>query len=95
MGDVLLLVQGELQRGSCVELILMIVICRQDCTAISNARATGCERSVCAVYSCFDGYVVSPDRLSCVKRGTATPATPITAVTMGDQVILGDVPLTT
>jgi len=61
----------------------------QDCTSISNARATGCEAGSCLVYSCFDGYVVSPDRATCVKKGTATPATPITAITV-DQQVLGD-----
>lgn len=52
----------------------------QDCSLIANARATGCETGSCAVYSCYDGYVVSPDRQTCVKKGTATPATPITAI---------------
>ena len=52
----------------------------QDCSTIANARATGCESSSCIVYSCYDGYVVSPDRSTCVKKGTTTPATPITAV---------------
>ncbi|WVQ97100.1 hypothetical protein IAU59_004210 [Kwoniella sp. CBS 9459] len=57
----------------------------QDCSLISNARATGCEAGSCQVYSCFDGYVVSPDRQTCVKKGTITPATPITAVTVDGQ----------
>lgn len=52
----------------------------QDCSEITNARATGCESGVCAVYSCFDGYVVGPDRKTCVKKGTFTPPTPVTAV---------------
>ncbi|KAL7425067.1 Protein cpl1 [Cryptotrichosporon argae] len=52
----------------------------QDCTAIPNTRATGCEASSCVVYSCKEGYVVAPDRQTCVRRGTATPATPVTAV---------------
>lgn len=51
----------------------------QDCSIIPNARATGCENSQCRVYSCFDGYVVSPDRGSCVKKGSTTPAVPVTA----------------
>ncbi|ORY34836.1 hypothetical protein BCR39DRAFT_133020 [Naematelia encephala] len=63
----------------------------QDCSSIANARATGCESGSCAVYSCFDGYVVSPDRSTCVKKGTATPATPITAITVdGQQVLAGE-----
>ncbi|WWC66552.1 uncharacterized protein I206_100455 [Kwoniella pini CBS 10737] len=62
----------------------------QDCSLISNARATGCESGTCQVYSCFDGYVVSPDRQTCVKKGTTTPATPITAIGLedDDQVVL-------
>ncbi|WWC58431.1 uncharacterized protein I303_100971 [Kwoniella dejecticola CBS 10117] len=62
----------------------------QDCSLIANARATGCEAGTCQVYSCFDGYVVSPDRQTCVKKGTTTPATPITAVGLedADQVVL-------
>ncbi|WVQ85323.1 hypothetical protein IAT38_007488 [Cryptococcus sp. DSM 104549] len=69
----------------------------QDCSLIANARATGCEAGACQVYSCFEGFVVSPDRGACVKKGTATPATPITAVGVdgepeaeaGAQVVLG------
>ncbi|KAK8865822.1 hypothetical protein IAR55_000970 [Kwoniella newhampshirensis] len=67
----------------------------QDCSTIVNARATGCESGQCRVYSCFEGYVVSPDRTTCVKKGTATPATPITAIVSDseaghdDQIILG------
>ncbi|WRT63985.1 uncharacterized protein IL334_000912 [Kwoniella shivajii] len=62
----------------------------QDCSLISNAKATGCESGTCQVYSCFDGYVVSSDRQTCVKKGTMTPATPITAVGIDDpnQVVL-------
>ncbi|OCF55621.1 hypothetical protein L486_07106 [Kwoniella mangroviensis CBS 10435] len=66
----------------------------QDCSLIANARATGCESGTCQVYSCFDGYVVSPDRQTCVKKGTTTPATPITAIGLesedggGDQIVL-------
>ncbi|WWC86095.1 uncharacterized protein L201_000966 [Kwoniella dendrophila CBS 6074] len=56
----------------------------QDCSLISNARATGCESGTCQVYSCYDGYVVSPDRQTCVKKGTITPATPVTAIGMED-----------
>ncbi|WWD17993.1 hypothetical protein CI109_102439 [Kwoniella shandongensis] len=52
----------------------------QDCTTILNARATGCEFGTCQVYSCFEGYVVSPDRTTCVKKGSMTPATPVTAI---------------
>ncbi|WVR05767.1 hypothetical protein IAU60_002792 [Kwoniella sp. DSM 27419] len=65
----------------------------QDCSTINNAKATGCEAGVCQVYSCFDGYVVTPDRQSCVKKGTITPATPVTAVNIDDlqpdQVVMG------
>ncbi|ODN84379.1 hypothetical protein L202_00340 [Cryptococcus amylolentus CBS 6039] len=57
----------------------------QDCSLISNARATGCESGSCQVYSCFEGYVVSPDRKTCVKKGTATPATPVTAINIEDE----------
>lgn len=53
----------------------------QDCSTIANARATGCEGGSCQVYSCFDGYVVSPDRQTCVKKGTVIPPTPVTAFT--------------
>ncbi|WWC99519.1 hypothetical protein V866_006422 [Kwoniella sp. B9012] len=66
----------------------------QDCSLIANARATGCESGTCQVYSCFDGYVVSPDRQTCVKKGTITPATPVTAIGLeseqdgGDQIVL-------
>jgi len=67
----------------------MALTVRQDCSEIANARATGCESGKCAVYSCFDGYVVSPDRQSCVKKGTVQPATPVTAVTMDvDQLVM-------
>lgn len=65
------------------------ILSRQDCSSIANARATGCEAGSCTVYSCFDGYVVSPDRLTCVKKGSATPATPVTAINV-DQTVLGD-----
>ncbi|WVW82124.1 hypothetical protein I302_104129 [Kwoniella bestiolae CBS 10118] len=65
----------------------------QDCSLIANARATGCESGSCAVYSCYDGYVVSPDRQTCVKKGTTTPATPVTAIGLEsedeDQVVMG------
>ncbi|WVQ62359.1 uncharacterized protein L199_000499 [Kwoniella botswanensis] len=66
----------------------------QDCSLIANARATGCESGTCQVYSCFDGYVVSPDRQTCVKKGTTTPATPVTAIGLesedgGEQIVLG------
>ncbi|ORX37778.1 hypothetical protein BD324DRAFT_650324 [Kockovaella imperatae] len=60
----------------------------QDCSLIENAKATGCEDGHCQVYSCFDGYVVASDRQSCVKRGTATPATPVTAIGMDEQLVL-------
>lgn len=64
----------------------------QDCSSIANARTSGCESGSCEVYTCFDGYVVSPDRQTCVKKGTTTPATPITAINVGDhdQTILID-----
>lgn len=58
----------------------------QDCALIENARTTGCENGSCQVYSCFDGYVVSPDRTSCVKRGSTIPATPVTAVNVEEFV---------
>jgi len=60
----------------------------QDCSTIPNARGTGCEVGSCQVYSCFDGYVVSPDRKSCVKKGTVIPPTPVTA--FGQVVLEGD-----
>jgi len=53
----------------------------QDCSTIANARATGCEGGSCQVYSCFDGYVVTPDRTTCVKKGSVVPPTPVTAFT--------------
>ena len=40
------------------------------------------------MYSCFDGFVVSSDRASCVKKGTATPATPVTAIGMDEQMVM-------
>ena len=56
-----------------------------DCSIIPNARATGCEDSQCRVYSCYDGYVVSPDRSTCVKKGSTTPAVPVTAYSNDSQ----------
>ncbi|OWZ69153.1 hypothetical protein AYX15_00003 [Cryptococcus neoformans] len=64
----------------------------QDCALIENARTTGCENGSCQVYSCFDGYVVSPDRTSCVKRGSTIPATPVTAVNVEEFVADGQLP---
>ncbi|EIW71570.1 hypothetical protein M231_07284 [Tremella mesenterica] len=63
----------------------------QDCSLIPNARMTGCEAGACSVYSCYDGYVVSPDRTTCVKKGTVTPATPVTAFQSGQMVLEGEV----
>ncbi|KAL1406591.1 Protein cpl1 [Vanrija albida] len=39
----------------------------QDCSTIANTRATGCEKGVCAVYSCMPGYTVSADKKECVR----------------------------
>lgn len=64
-----------------------LMLDRQDCATISNARATGCQSGTCVVYSCFDGYVVGPDRQTCIKKGTATPAIPITAVNVYGQTV--------
>lgn len=60
-----------------------LTVHRQDCSTIANARATGCEGGTCQVYSCFDGYVVSPDRQTCVKKGSVVPPTPVTAFNQG------------
>lgn len=65
----------------------------QDCALIENARTTGCESGSCQVYSCFDGYVVSPDRTSCVKKGSTIPATPVTAVNVEELVADDQLPL--
>lgn len=40
---------------------------RQDCSTIANTRATACRNGSCAVLSCKDGYVVSPDLKLCVR----------------------------
>lgn len=61
---------------------------RMDCSSIANARATGCEASKCAVYSCFDGYTVSPDRQTCIKKGTVAVAP--TPVVETEQVVLAE-----
>jgi hypothetical protein len=85
--DVLLLVKGEYL----VELTLNVAEQnRQDCSTTANARATGCDEGQCQVYSCFDGYVVTPDRKACVKKGSVVPATPVTAFT---QLVMEEVPL--
>lgn len=39
-----------------------------DCSAIPFARRAGCERSQCVVYQCKEGYTISSDKQSCVKR---------------------------
>jgi hypothetical protein len=43
----------------------------QDCTTIPSARKTGCEQGVCQVYQCREGYIVSPDRTTCIQRGNS------------------------
>lgn len=79
---------------SCIFFFLLIqrFLNSQDCALIENARTTGCENGSCQVYSCFDGYVVSPDRTSCVKRGSTIPATPVTAVNVEEFVADGQLP---
>jgi hypothetical protein len=39
----------------------------QNCAAIEGAWNVGCESNSCRVYSCEDGYTLSPDNTSCVK----------------------------
>ncbi|GFZ52356.1 hypothetical protein JCM24511_10129 [Saitozyma sp. JCM 24511] len=78
------------QCGGCLSLAQ-----GQDCAVIANARATGCENGSCTVYSCFEGYTVSPDRKTCVKRGapsSTSAATPVTPLTPGAQAVLNTVP---
>lgn len=42
-----------------------------DCSAIPFARRAGCERSQCVVYQCKEGYTISGDKQSCVRRSGA------------------------
>lgn len=39
----------------------------RDCSAIDNARHTGCEKGTCVVFSCTAGYTISDDRSTCVR----------------------------
>ena len=41
---------------------------RQDCSKIPNAKASGCSYGKCHVFSCVEGYDVSPGWDSCVER---------------------------
>lgn len=57
---------------------------------IPYSKTTGCEGGNCLVYTCTEGYVVGPDRASCVKRGTVAAAVPVTAQGQGG---VGQIPL--